>query len=90
MFCRRCGFNGNGVYSILSNYQNRADTFRAYGIEGPIEKSGDGFLRLMTFDFNRKICHVQTYSTEFKTFEIDADSDFFIDLDWGSRFSKAK
>ncbi|MBR4246585.1 MAG: metallophosphoesterase [Treponema sp.] len=81
---------GYKVYSILSNYQGRADTFRTYGIDGPVEENGDGFLRLMTFDFNRKICHVQTYSTEFKTFEIDADSDFFIDLDWGSRFSKTK
>ena len=83
---------GYKVYSILSNYQNRADTYKAYGLDkdygGAVEENGDGFLRLMNFDFKRKICHVQTYSTEFKTFEIDADSDFFIDLEWDSRFTK--
>ena len=77
---------GYMVYSILSNYQGRADICKVYGIE-PMEECGDGFLRLMTFDFNRKICHIQTYSTEFKTFEVDADSDFFIDFDWEGRFS---
>ena len=77
---------GYKVYSILSNYQGRADICKVYDID-PAEECGDGFLRLMTFDFNRKICHIQTYSTEFKTFEIDADSDFFIDLDWEGRFS---
>lgn len=81
---------GYKVYSILSNYQGRADISRAYGID-PATEIGDGFLRFMTFDLNRKICHIKTYSTEFKTFEMDADSDFFIDLDWNGRFSsKAK
>lgn len=80
--------DGFKVYSVLSNYQGRADTFRAYGFEGPVEENGDGFLRLMHFDLKKNVCHVQTYSTEFNTFEIDADSDFLIDLDWNNRFDK--
>jgi hypothetical protein len=43
----------------------------------------------MNFDMKRKIINVQTYSTEFNTFEIDADSDFSLDIDWdwNERFS---
>ncbi|MCR5219236.1 hypothetical protein, partial [Treponema sp.] len=81
--------DGYKVYSIVSNYQKRADLWRVNGFKGTAKPSGDGFLRLMKFDMDRKILNVQTYSTEFNSFEIDADSDFALDLDWDwdERFS---
>jgi len=81
--------DGYKVYSIVSNYQKRADYWKINGFKGAAKPCGDGFLRLMNFDMKRKIINVQTYSTEFNTFEIDADSDFSLDIDWdwNERFS---
>jgi len=58
---------------------------KVHGIE-PVEECGDVFCVYWHLTL-RKICHIQTCSTEFKTFKVDVDSDFF---DWDNRFSKAK
>lgn len=81
--------DGYKVYSILSNYQGRDKTLSFHGFFDFSEDSGDGLLRLMNFDLTRNIIQVQTYSTEFNTFEIDSDSDFVLDIDWDwkKRFS---
>lgn len=83
--------DGYKVYSLVSNYQKRADFWKINNFKGRARPSGDGFLRLLNFDMERKLLTVQTYSTEFNLFETDADSDFALDLnwDWEERFSSS-
>ncbi|MBQ7538383.1 MAG: metallophosphoesterase, partial [Treponema sp.] len=82
---------GNKVYLILSDYQFRnsllsKDDKKKYKWYG-----GDGWLRLISFFKDRKSIHIQTYSTEFKCYEKDYNSDFIIKFDWNwkERFYKS-
>ena len=81
---------GHNVYSLLSNYQGRDEIIKATkgGIRIYDLPSGDGWLRLMTFDLDASSVHVQTYSPYLDRYETDADSDFTInfDFDWKKRF----
>lgn len=81
--------NGYTTYAILSNYQGRKDVLKYYGYNDfTCQYCGDGWLRTLDFDLEAKTIHARTYSTEFKAFEIDEDSDFYlpIDWDWDERF----
>ena len=44
----------------------------------------------MEFDLEKNEVHIKTYSTEFKKYETDSNSDFIIqfDFDWKKRFRK--
>lgn len=72
------------VYTLLSDYQARSHLITDFYPEytGELRYCGDGWLRLMQFDFESKQIHVQTYSTEYNKFETDEDSDFFLPIDW--------
>jgi hypothetical protein len=56
-------FNGNTIYSIMSDYQGRTN-------------GGNGWLRIMTFSPANNTVQVQTYSPWLNQFETDADSQF--------------
>ena len=80
----RTDINDDGfkVYSLLQNFQGRKSLFDECGYKGNKLNCGDGWLRLLHFDLEKKQIHVQTYSTEFKRCEKDSDSDFKIKFDW--------
>jgi hypothetical protein len=79
---------GFKVYQLLSDYQGRTEIQKKYGVEDKSNRGGDGWMRLMDFDLAKGEIHVKTYSTEFRRFETDPDSDFTIkfDWDWKTRF----
>lgn len=81
--------DGYKVYELLSDYEGRNTLFKFLQISDS-QYGGDGWLRLLRFDLNKKQIHVQTYSTEFKRYEKDFDSDFIIqfDWDWNKRFGQ--
>jgi hypothetical protein len=60
---------GNEVYQILADYQDRGQTAKDAGVkaERPVG-IGDGWMRLMEFDFTGKtpLVRVQTYSTHYR------------------------
>ncbi len=82
---------GYPVYTLLSDYQTRKSIIKERYPEytGKIRYCGDGWLRLMKFDFDANTIHVQTYSTEYNRYETDADSDFVLPINWNweERFS---
>ena len=90
---RRIDINEAGypVYTLLSNFQTRKSILKERFPEytGKIRYCGDGWLRLMKFDFDENTIHVQTYSTEYNRYETDADSDFILPInwDWQERFN---
>ncbi len=83
--------DGYPVYTLLTDYQTRKkllkDRFPEY--TGNLRYCGDGWLRLMNFDFDKNEIHVQTYSTEYNRYETDKDSDFILPInwDWEQRFN---
>ena len=81
--------DGYTVYSLLSDYQDRRRLYYDLGYKGKAGICGDGWLRLMTFDFDKNEIRVQTYSPEYRKFETDDNSQFTlkIDWDWDERFS---
>lgn len=83
---------GNKVYSILSDYQFRSSLISKEDKKKYKWYGGDGWLRLINFSKDRKSIHIQTYSTEFKRYEKDFNSDFIIkfDWDWNERFYDGK
>ena len=56
-------FQGNTIYSLMSDYQGRTN-------------GGNGWLRVMTFSPANNTVQVQTYSPWLNQFETDADSQF--------------
>ncbi|MCC6271144.1 MAG: putative Ig domain-containing protein, partial [Microbacteriaceae bacterium] len=56
-------FNGNTVYSLMSDYQGRAN-------------GGNGWLRIITISPTNNNIQVKTYSPWLNQFETDADSQF--------------
>ena len=68
---RKDTYNGNRVYSLLSDYQGR-------------EKGGDGWLRIMRFSPARNRIEVSTYSPTLGKYERDADSQFTLEYDMSS------
>ena len=84
--------DGYPVYTLLSDYQERNNLVRERYPEykGKLRYCGDGWLRLMKFDFDLNEIHVQTYSTEYKQYETDDDSDFILPISWNweERFSR--
>jgi hypothetical protein len=84
--------DGFKVYQLLSDYQGRTEEQKFYGVNESSKNCGDGWMRLMDFDLGKGEIHVKTYSTEFRRFETDPDSDFTIkfDWDWNARFGAAK
>lgn len=60
---------GNAVYQVLADYQDRGQTAKDAGVksERPVG-IGDGWMRLMEFDFTGKtpLVKVRTYSTHYK------------------------
>jgi hypothetical protein len=58
---RQDSFNGRTIYSVLSDYQSRAN-------------GGTGWLRLMQFSPANNVIRVRTYSPWLDQFEADADS----------------
>lgn len=83
---------GNKVYSILSDYQGRKEMAESYGLTELIDRTGDGWMRLLHFNKEYSQIHIETYSTALKRYEKDKDSDFIIKFDWNweSRFQNAK
>ncbi len=61
-------FQGNTIYSIMSDYQGRT-------------AGGNGWLRIMTFSPANNTVSVQTYSPWLNQFETDADSQFTLTYD---------
>ncbi|HWU01419.1 MAG TPA: metallophosphoesterase [Novosphingobium sp.] len=59
---------GHPVYQILSDYQGRQQTVLDAGAKPTLEGIGDGWMRLMTFDFSGQTpkVKVHTYSTHYK------------------------
>ena len=68
---REDNYNGNRVYSLLSDYQGR-------------ERGGDGWLRIMKFSPTRNRIEVSTYSPTLGKYERDADSQFTLEYDMSS------
>ena len=65
---------GRPVYQILTDYQG--NTYDASGKAG-VYPGGAGWLRLMTFDTEKRTIHFRTYSVELKRFAgIDGTADF--------------
>ncbi|EQB10779.1 Ser/Thr protein phosphatase [Sphingobium lactosutens DS20] len=60
---------GHDVHQILADYQDRGQLLPMIAPEAPKAALGDGWLRLMTFDFSTSnpTVSVQTYSTYFHT-----------------------
>lgn len=60
--------NGNKVWQVLADYQDRNQTLKATGFtsDWPVG-IGDGWMRLMTFDFGAEtpVLKVETYSTHY-------------------------
>ena len=65
---RQDSFEGRTVWSILSDYQARAN-------------GGDGWLRIMTFSPANNTITVKTYSPSLLQFETDYDSQFTLSYD---------
>jgi hypothetical protein len=61
-------FDGRTVYTLMSDYQSRAN-------------GGNGWLRLLAFSPANDVIRVQTYSPTLGQFERDADSEFTLDYD---------
>lgn len=82
--------DGYKVYSLLSDYQGRNELFDINNHKGKRLGCGDGWLRLMRFDLEKKQVSVQTYSTAMQKYEKDANSEFTITFDWDceERFSE--
>lgn len=61
---------GHPVYQLLSDYQGRQQTVKDAGAKSAPEGIGDGWMRLMTFDFASSVpkVKVRTYSTHYKKF----------------------
>ncbi|OZB13889.1 MAG: serine/threonine protein phosphatase [Hyphomonas sp. 34-62-18] len=60
--------NGNKVWQVLADYQDRNQTLKATGFKSDWPVGiGDGWMRLMTFDFGAAtpVLKVQTYSTHY-------------------------
>ncbi len=64
-------FNGNTIYTLLSNYQGRAN-------------GGNGWLRIMEFQPSENKIYVSTYSPSLDQFETDSNSEFVLDYNMGS------
>ena len=69
-------FNGNTVYTVMSDYQGRTN-------------GGNGWLRLMQFSPSNNVIHVTTYSPWLDQTENDADSQFDIPYSMSSAESYA-
>jgi len=61
-------YNGNTIYTLLSDYQMRAN-------------GGDGWLRILQFSPSNNVIRVKTYSPTLGRFETDADSQFDLPYD---------
>ena len=60
--------NGNKVWQVLADYQDRNQTLKATGFRSDWPVGiGDGWMRLMTFDFSTDtpVLKVETYSTHY-------------------------
>ena len=68
-------FNGNTIYTLLSDYQGYPN-------------GGNGFLRIMEFRPSENKIYVSTYSPSLNQFEIDGNSQFVLDYDMGSETSQ--
>ena len=76
--------NGNAVYQIMSNYQVRSQVAKDAGYElrkhhdvaHPTGHIGDGWLRLMEFDFTCETpeVRIKTYSTYYDSYSIDLET----------------
>lgn len=65
---RQDTFNGHTVFSLMSDYQGRAN-------------GGDGWLRLLEFSPSNNVIRVRTYSPTLDQFETDANSQFDLPCD---------
>lgn len=61
------GKHGNPVYQMLSNYQN--------GVQGS-QNGGNGFLRILNIDIEKKTISVKTYSPITDTYKRESDQEF--------------
>ena len=68
--------NGNPVFQMLADYQDRAT-------------GGEGWLRILRFVPAENRVYVQTYSPWLNRFETDADSEFTLDFPMGGAFADA-
>lgn len=83
---------GYKVYQLLSDYQGRTEIWDQLGVDRSVYKTnrgGDGWLRLMEFDFEAGKIYVSTYSTELGRYETDPDSLFeiWLEPDFETRFT---
>ena len=60
-------WDGHTTHTLLADYQFR-------------DNGGDGWLQMLQFDPAADAIHVQTYSPTLQTYEVDADSEFTLDL----------
>jgi hypothetical protein len=80
--------DGYKVYSMLTDYQGRTATLPKFTNKD--RAGGDGWLRLLHFDLEKKTITAETYSTELEIYEKDENSFFTLNMDWDweKRFSK--
>lgn len=75
--------SGNTTYSIISNFQDRTDFMKFYGFEGnTVGGCGDGWLRLIKINLDKKYISIKTYSTEFKCYSTDSSDDYILPITW--------
>jgi len=80
---------GSTTYAIMADYQDEDKYLDFIGIERKkAHACGDGWLKMLNFDFNNNTIAVKTYSTEFKKYKTDEGADLLlkIDWDWNKRF----
>lgn len=66
---------GNKVWQVLADYQDRGQTAKAAGVKSAWPVGiGDGWMRLMTFDFgaDTPVLKVETYSTHYNELSREA------------------
>jgi hypothetical protein len=77
--------DGHNVYQILSDFQGRGKAVNPNEKPTRSDSTGDGWLRLMEFDFSEKVpqVNVRTYSTFYKkySFEIPQYVEWYRDME---------
>lgn len=81
--------NGYEVYALHADFEGNTEIINQYSEKKKkLYPSGDGWLRLMTFDIENKNIYIQTYSPSLNKEKKEINSNFIIswDWDWTNRF----
>lgn len=88
-YLKQTNENGYEVYAMHADYEFNSEVIDEYTTYNKKKyPSGDGWLRLLTFDIENKYIHVQTYSPYLNRLKNDEKSDFYVtwNWDWNTRF----